>query len=270
MLASPSDVAQERLIVRDALNEWNATYSERSQLVLLPVAWETHASPSMEAPAQDVIDYQVLEGCDLLVGVFWTRLGTPTGRAPSGTVSEIEDHLQSGKPAMLYFSDTPVEPSSVDQAQYRALQDFKQSCIKRGLIETFSSRDEFRGKLARQLAQTVMQRFWQSPASGPAPTQDPRDHRVTLSAEAATLLVEAAKDRRGSLMRLRYMGGSRVQTNGKSWPEQSSAKDEALWWSAVDDLYSLGLIRDVGYKGEVFELTREGWDAAEQAAEQTE
>jgi hypothetical protein len=31
-----------------------------------------------------------VESGDILMGVFWTRLGTPTGKAPSGTVEEIE------------------------------------------------------------------------------------------------------------------------------------------------------------------------------------
>jgi hypothetical protein len=39
-----------------------------------------------------------------LIGVFWTRVGTPTGIAESGTLEEIERVAAEGKLVMLYFS----------------------------------------------------------------------------------------------------------------------------------------------------------------------
>ena len=44
----------------------------------MPVGWETHSSPDLGAPAQEQINERILEHCDLLIAVFWTRLGTPT------------------------------------------------------------------------------------------------------------------------------------------------------------------------------------------------
>jgi hypothetical protein len=41
--------------------------------------------------------------------MFWTKLGTATGVAASGTVEEIDRFVAAGKPAMLYFS--PAENS---------------------------------------------------------------------------------------------------------------------------------------------------------------
>ncbi len=114
MIASPGDVASERAIVRDVVYEWNAVHSGARKIVLLPVGWETHSSPEMGAPAQQIINRQVLDKCDLLVGVFWTRIGTPTEKHLSGTVEEIEEHIASGKPAMLYFSSQPVVMDTVD------------------------------------------------------------------------------------------------------------------------------------------------------------
>ena len=107
MIASPSDVIRERKIIREILAEWNTINSESRGIVLLPVGWDTDVSPSMGEHPQKIINKQVLKDCDLLVGVFWTRIGTPTEEYFSGTVEEIEEHLKSGKPAMLYFSNTP-------------------------------------------------------------------------------------------------------------------------------------------------------------------
>src|SRR6185295_10136580 len=108
MIASPSDVESERQIIRDVLSEWNAIHAEVRRTVLLPLGWETHSSPTMGERPQAIINKQVLKNADLLVGVFWTRLGTATGEYPSGTVEEIEEHIASEKPAMLYFSSVPV------------------------------------------------------------------------------------------------------------------------------------------------------------------
>ena len=117
MIASPSDVATERQNIRDIVNGWNAVHAQDRHLVLLPCAWETHASPVMGNRPQAIINKQLLKQCDLLVAVFWTKLGSPTGEAVSGTVEEINEHVAGGKPAMIYFSDAPVRPDSVDDTQ---------------------------------------------------------------------------------------------------------------------------------------------------------
>jgi hypothetical protein len=45
LIASPSDLADERRIVTDAINEWNAQHAAAEATVLLPVKWETHSIP---------------------------------------------------------------------------------------------------------------------------------------------------------------------------------------------------------------------------------
>jgi hypothetical protein len=134
MIASPGDVAQARRIVRDVIDEWNAINAEDRKIVLMPVGWETHASPEMGDRPQAIINGQILKDSDLLVAVFWTRLGSPTGTAPSGSVEEIEEHLAAGKPAMIYFSSEPVRPDSVDAGQYSALKAFKESLRPNSLL----------------------------------------------------------------------------------------------------------------------------------------
>jgi Domain of unknown function (DUF4062) len=142
MIATPSDVDKERQLVRDAVYEWNYVHSEDKDIVLMPVGWESHASPSMGERPQAVINKQVLKDCDLLIAVFWTRLGSPTGKAASGTVEEIEEHLKAGKPAMLYFSSVPVALQSVDLKQYEALKKFREECRQKGLIEEYESLED--------------------------------------------------------------------------------------------------------------------------------
>ena len=139
MIATPSDVATERQIIREVLHTWNVVHAVDRRSVLLPLTWETHTAPELGDRPQAIINKRVLHDADLLVAAFWTRLGTPTGRAASGTVEEIEEHLAVGKPAMLYFSSAPVRPDSVDDGQYRALRQFRAEMENRGLVESYDS-----------------------------------------------------------------------------------------------------------------------------------
>src|SRR5687767_10773299 len=151
MIASPSDVLIERAAVRQILADWNVIHSQTRGIVLLPLGWETHSSPQMGQPPQKILNKQLVERSDLLVGVFWTRIGTPTAEHPSGSVEEIEEHVSAGKPVMLYFSNQPVRPDSVDSEQYQRLLEFKASCKDRGLYEEYDDITSFREKFFRQL-----------------------------------------------------------------------------------------------------------------------
>ena len=75
MIASSGDVASERRVI----GEWNVTYAEDRKIVLIPLAWETHASPIMGDRPQAIINRPLLKDADLLVAAFWTRLGRPSG-----------------------------------------------------------------------------------------------------------------------------------------------------------------------------------------------
>src|SRR5271165_4568869 len=104
LIASPSDVLDEREIAVQTIQGWNDLNSAERQLVLLPIRWETHTAPEYGRRPQEIINRQIVDHCDLLVGVFWTRVGSPTGKADSGTIEEIERVAGLGKPIMLYFS----------------------------------------------------------------------------------------------------------------------------------------------------------------------
>src|SRR3989442_1088891 len=104
LIASPSDMPEERHVAAETISEWNALHSSADHIVLLPVRWETHVVPASGRRPQEIINQQLVRQCDILVGMFWTKLGSPTGVAESGTVEEIGEIVQRGKPAMLFFS----------------------------------------------------------------------------------------------------------------------------------------------------------------------
>ncbi|UAA39798.1 hypothetical protein KIH87_05425 [Paraneptunicella aestuarii] len=151
LIASPSDVSQERDIAVKTIQEWNDLNSSERQIVLLPLRWETHSAPEYGKRPQEIINRQVVDQCDLLVGVFWTRIGSPTGVADSGTLEEIERVAKDGKPVMLYFSKANQNPDDIDLDQLKRLREFKSKTFPKALVENYSSQVEFRDKLSKQL-----------------------------------------------------------------------------------------------------------------------
>lgn len=158
LIASPSDVSAERDAVSEVISNWNVSHSRDYGITLVPVRWETHATPELGERPQAIINRQLVDDCDALVGVFWARLGTPTGVAESGTAEEIERFRARGKHVLLYFSGAPVEQSKLDPGEYARLQEYKARLRSQGLFDTYSSVPELREKLLRHLSD-VARRF---------------------------------------------------------------------------------------------------------------
>jgi hypothetical protein len=155
LIASPGDVEEERTAISEVITRWNDSNAEAESVVLLPVKWETHSAPLMGDRGQGIINKQLVEGCDMVIGVFWTRLGSPTGASESGTTEEIDWFIRNGKPAMLYFSSRPIEPSKIDIKQYSALKDFETRMQKIGLIGSYTSIPDLREQLLGQITKNV-------------------------------------------------------------------------------------------------------------------
>lgn len=112
LIASPGDVSAERRAIPEVIHAWNDVHAADLGVVLLPVLWESHSAPEMGDRPQAIINRQLVASCDMLIGAFWTRIGSHTGLAESGTVEEIEQFRAAGKPVMLYFSSQPVTPAA--------------------------------------------------------------------------------------------------------------------------------------------------------------
>src|ERR1035438_9622040 len=155
LIASPSDLAEERQAATEAVNDWNAQHAVAEAVVLLPVKWETHAKPQAGMRPQESINSQLVHDSDILIGMFWTKIGTSTGVAETGTVEEIDQFVASGKPALLYFSSRPIDPNKIDLKQHKKLRSFKAATYKLALAGCFSSVDGLRQTLLRDLMRQV-------------------------------------------------------------------------------------------------------------------
>ena len=268
MIASPGDVADERNIIRSVIYDWNDINSATSKVILLPVGWETHISPELGERPQELINKRILKDCDLLVGVFWTRLGTPTGKTESGTVEEIEEHIKSGKPAMIYFSSKPVAPESIDVKQFEKVKLFKEKCRQLGIVEEYENIEQFKSKFSKQLPITILnnpyiQSLIQTPSVGVArSTSIEAEEIIELSSEAKRLLKAAASREDGIILKIVVLGGKYIQAGGQKFGD-GRAREAAKWENALRELFNQGLVTERGYKGEVFELTYKGWEIAD-------
>jgi len=165
LLASPADLAEERQAATEAVNDWNDQHASAESVVLLPVKWETHALPQSSIRPQEAINRQLVRDSDILVGMFWTKLGTSTGVAESGTVEEIDQFVAAGKPALLYFSSRPIDPNRIDLEQHMKLRNFKDETYKIAMVGGFRSVDELRQTLLRHLMQQVRELKGRRPPS---------------------------------------------------------------------------------------------------------
>ncbi len=99
VISSPDDIKEEHKVISEVIEFWNITSSEDYGATIEPVSWRTHATSEIGDRPQAIINKQLeLKDCDILVAIFWTRVGTPTGKAESGTIEEIEEFKKLGKP----------------------------------------------------------------------------------------------------------------------------------------------------------------------------
>ncbi|MCJ9691058.1 DUF4062 domain-containing protein [Rhizobium sp. PRIMUS64] len=155
LIASPSDLKEERDAAEAAIAEWNTVHAEDEGIVLLPLRWETSVFPVANQRPQSAINQQIVDQADVLIGLFWTRLGTNTGVAISGTVEEIDRFVAAKKPAMIYFSERAVSPSAIDVAQLGSLKDFQAITYKGSLTGSFSTPAELTHQLFKHLTSLV-------------------------------------------------------------------------------------------------------------------
>lgn len=162
-LASPSDVGEEREAVKRAIDELNLQNADFWGTRLELVRWETHALPALGRTQGVVNETTDLEAIDIFVGLLWSRLGTPTGEAESGTVEEFERAYASwrkkGHPWLaFYFCDRPVKYAGVTGAeQFLRVARFREQFADKGLYFTFSTPQQLERLVFRHLSRIVDQ-----------------------------------------------------------------------------------------------------------------
>lgn len=259
-------------------------------VMLHPVRWESHAYPASGGRPQAIINKQIVESGDILIGIFGSRLGTPTGAAQSGTIEEIEEFRKAGKYVALYFSTADV-PRSADRAQLEALETYKRERQKDTLYFEFEDASALRDHLTRQLPRIVgdvranlkngeaaIRPDRPSSVAQPPVKQLPGVIRrlVTgvsidddLNPKEVELLWTAAKSSDGQIYHSRTLEGEGIRANQRHFLAGADARTASEWISALRGLENRGFVEALNDDRDFFKLTGEGYTAADQVEEFT-
>lgn len=115
--------------------------------------WRTHAHPEVGRRAQALINRQFADRSDVVLAIFWRRLGSPTGKAPSGTIEEIERAQRRHKKVMVYFSQRPgIDEGRLDPGEQSKIEQFKQKLGQNAIYGNYTSVKEFETAVRKDLA----------------------------------------------------------------------------------------------------------------------
>ena len=159
-LASPGDVKEERIIVKNVIDLYNQIHScDNIKLELL--CWEDSTHPSFGDYPQDVVNSQIGDDYDVFIGILWARFGTPTLKYESGTEEEFYRAYERYKNGdsielMVYRKDESISPSSIDVEQLQKINRFTSEVGKLGgYYFTFTGENQFQEMLLKHLDMVI-------------------------------------------------------------------------------------------------------------------
>ena len=118
---------------------------------------------------------------------------------------------------------------------------------------------------ALPIAQVVVD--WREGIGGIVTVPKTKSTSTELSAEAKIIL-KAAASGDGHILCVRNLGGQELQVGGKQLIQDHTPRIVARWIGGVEDLQRRRYIKDLGHKGEVFQMTREGYEAADSVSKE--
>ena len=121
-------------------------------------------------------------------------------------------------------------------------------------------------EIVRALPVTPTSVDWRDEIAGVVTAPRTASTSTELSVEANVILRTAAAGD-GIIMCMRHMGGQAIQAGGKALIPDQDRRTIAKWMGGLEDLQRRRYIKDRGHKGELFEVTREGYEAADEFSE---
>lgn len=169
----------------------NGQRSDSERLILRPRQWAMDSVPQLgEGDTQSVINSQLVDNSDVVIALFYNRLGTPTDRAISGTAEEIVRSVRQGKPVHLYFSQKRM-PANVYLQEVEAVRKFKAVMQNEGLVDTFRSEKELSEKTGRAIefdVRTITARSQRDSSAGNSSTGN-HDHTAFPPKDSRCLIL---------------------------------------------------------------------------------
>ncbi|WP_404421275.1 hypothetical protein [Nibricoccus sp. IMCC34717] len=178
LIVAPYDVDRAREVVDRAILDWNNENFKNRRVVLLPLAWEP-PEHGREPSATSILRREVAGGCDLCVGVFWTRLTSVPGADAMELMNELDQLKRSGTPVLLYFSKQRAHIDEIDPQELARLKDFRRQQNGGCTIEEFNDIIQFRQSFKHELDHQI--RLLLSLEAGPGDTAHRRPVDLSIS-----------------------------------------------------------------------------------------
>jgi hypothetical protein len=170
LISAPGDVpAEDIAAVNRAISRWNVIYGQQFGAVVVPMHWELHAAAVHGERPQASLNTQLVEDADIVIAMFWHRIGSPTGEEPSGTVEEINKAQSNGAYVAILRCDRNI-PRDVDLGQVERLRGFYEEVAPRSLVGRYNDEAE----LARHVDAILTTAVTRDTARAEAAAQGPQ------------------------------------------------------------------------------------------------
>jgi hypothetical protein len=153
IVVSPGDVQPEREAMNAIVADLNRIITSQFGLELRVLRWETDVYPAfhLEGPQGQVDEALQIDNCDIMVGIFWKRFGTPVRDAGSGTEHELGRAYTAWKASdgkrpqiMVYFKNKKYECTNrAEKKQMAQVENYKKKLSKDALWWSYKTKLEF-------------------------------------------------------------------------------------------------------------------------------
>jgi hypothetical protein len=167
IVVSPGDVQSEREAMDAIVADLNRIINSQFGLGLRVLRWETDAYPAfhLEGPQGQVDEALQIDNCDIMVGIFWKRFGTPVRDASSGTEHELGRAYSAWKASggkrpqiMVYFKNKKyVCKDEAERQQWAQVEAYKKKISAEALWWGYKSRSEFEQLVRNHLLRYLLE-----------------------------------------------------------------------------------------------------------------
>ncbi len=150
MIGAASDADEYVNAAKEQMAQWNTIYSDLFHITIQPLYWKRDTYPQVGHP-QEVIDKSIVSKSQMLIAIFHGKFGSPTKCAESGTIEEINLHIEQGKTVQVYFSKE--KPADSSKSDFEKIQKYKESIQDKIFYREYSSVEQFKILLDNNLGQ---------------------------------------------------------------------------------------------------------------------
>lgn len=195
-LASPSDLAEERTAVAEAVSSANRIVASRGWSIDL---YEWEDAPPAPGRAQDAINPNVDE-CDVFLGLLWKRWGQPTGGGfSSGFEEEFsrakERYLRTDEPQLWLAVRRIADAEREDPGpQLERVLWFREQVKSEVFYHEFVDAHDLRGRVPEWLVRHILEKGGRGPSEIETPTE-----AASVPAAPTAQPVSVRDERRGEV-----------------------------------------------------------------------